>query len=197
VNEQDKHGATPLSLACSFLNITAVMTLLAHNGDPNQINSYGDPVLSVAAAEDSVEIIKLLLANGARINSSNQFSGMSALHVAITQNKPQVVKLLLECGADANAMDFHYRTPLDVARWVGHKELEVMVRGYAIYESEDDSKEDGEGESTCKGDGDGDGEGESTCEGDGMRREHGGEGGASGVHEDGSARAHLEKEEKQ
>jgi ankyrin repeat protein len=60
--------------------------------------------LSLAIINGQLEIVQLLLVNGANPNSQN-IDGCTALHVAATKSNPAITKALLQKGADPNLED--------------------------------------------------------------------------------------------
>lgn len=63
--------------------------------------------------EPNIEIIKLLIENGADVNCQTQINN-SPLHYAATlkENGVEIMKLLIYKGADVNAKNFYEDTPL-------------------------------------------------------------------------------------
>ena len=74
------------------------------------------PPLHKAAENNSVDIAKLLIDNGADVNDVDIGDGMP-LHFAARNNAPEVAKLLIDNGADVNAKlsDYDDDTPLHIA----------------------------------------------------------------------------------
>ena len=72
--------------------------------------------LQTTAAGGVVKIAKLLIDNGANLNTANgELNLGSPLQFAVFNNKPQMVKYLLECGADPEVRSVHGSTPLHSA----------------------------------------------------------------------------------
>jgi ankyrin repeat protein len=77
-----------------------------------QINPTGKFLLSpLMHAVDNLEIVKLLIANGADVNQKN-VRGATALMAAAIDGIPSVVRYLLEQGAEVNAKDTDGTTAL-------------------------------------------------------------------------------------
>ena len=59
----------------------------------------GNPVLEQAAAEGNIEIVRLLISHGARIDTRNGWSNQTALKSAQINGHAEVVKILKQAGA--------------------------------------------------------------------------------------------------
>lgn len=70
--------------------------------------------LHKAASEGNVEMCKILVDSGAKINSKGYLS-QTALHFAIEKKHCNVVDFLINKGADTNALGYLDRTPLHYA----------------------------------------------------------------------------------
>ena len=75
----------------------------------------GDSPLYFAAYGGHVEILSVLLSNGASINKTNNV-GSTPLHVAANIGHESSVALLLSMGADVNHKRNDGQTPLDAAK---------------------------------------------------------------------------------
>jgi len=58
------------------------------------------PVLHAAAALNRVDMIDLLVANGADVHATGAYDDCSALHLAAWNNRPEAVRRLVAAGAD-------------------------------------------------------------------------------------------------
>jgi len=83
--------------AVSDNDILEVRKYLARGDDPNQEDKGSTPLI-VASSNGDIEIVQLLLTNGANINKTNRL-GYSAIHWATRTNKLEMVKFLLSEGA--------------------------------------------------------------------------------------------------
>lgn len=113
VNAKDEYGHTALSSASSYGNLEVMKYLLANSAI---IDGY---VLYITAFNGQVEAMKLLIENGADINSadikaSNEY-GDTALITALKWNKPKTTQLLIENGADIYAKNNEGKSALDYA----------------------------------------------------------------------------------
>lgn len=71
-------------------------------------------MLSVAACKGNLDIVKILLENGAEINSCDLRSKESPLHDAIIADNIETAIYLIDNGADLTIQDINRRTPLHV-----------------------------------------------------------------------------------
>ena len=133
---------TPLSLAVAENRIEIAKALIATGADVNAkrkdikktliisegihriYDEYEDKIdtpLSLAIAENLIEMAKVLIAAGADVNAGQSKGGeyTKPLHLAVAENRIEMAKVLIAAGADVNAMDsrFLYRknTPLYLA----------------------------------------------------------------------------------
>ena len=113
----EEAGATPLLRAAQFGDLTVVRLLLDHGADPSISTTDHTTPLMVAAgvgwadgftfeysADETVELVKLLLDKGASINAANDH-GITPLHGAAYKGANKVMQLLVDRGADLAAKD--------------------------------------------------------------------------------------------
>lgn len=87
------------------------------NADVNTSRQGGEPALVWAADYGTPNVVKALLARGAKVDARDKL-GRTALHYAAWNGEVtrENVRLLLNAGADVNARDHAGLTPLMVAR---------------------------------------------------------------------------------
>ena len=98
------------------------MTYSKDEIDPNQRNSRGIPLLTLAVIGGHTDTILFLLERGADINGRDKDYG-SALTAAVVQGNVQVVQLLVRKGADPNNVGGLYGTALTAAAEKGDQEM--------------------------------------------------------------------------
>jgi hypothetical protein len=90
----------------------------------------GQPAICLAASGGHVEVVRLLIAEGADINAKASLDE-TALHKAADHGHKEVVELLLAAGADINAKDKDGRTPLQLGAMSGNPEVAAILRAHA------------------------------------------------------------------
>jgi ankyrin repeat protein len=112
IDYKDVNGMTPLWFAVGRGHLEVTRFLLEQGADPNvaREDTLGPPLV-MAAAENRVELVKLLLDFKADINTIN-YSRRTALHEAAWHSKTEAAMLLLERGADPNTIDRLDMSPL-------------------------------------------------------------------------------------
>lgn len=136
VNTVGFMGDSPLMQAVSQNNPKMINSLLSAGADPNYYNeqSLGEyaTALMIAAKNDSVDAINLLIDGGANVNTQHKTVGMTALMVAAEHNSNSAIRLLLEYGADLEAKTFGMTgkglTAICFAAMEGHKELVMFLQ---------------------------------------------------------------------
>jgi len=94
--------------------------------DLEEPDSWGTTPLERASSYGLLNVVELLLENGAVLDKENR-EGKTPLFKASEEGHPEVVKMLLEKGADPNKADKEEMTPLVVARAKGHKEVVAIL----------------------------------------------------------------------
>jgi ankyrin repeat protein len=120
MNAHAPDGFTGLGLACFFRHVEVAKALLAAGADASLASSNALHLapLHSAVASDSVELVELLLANGAE-PSPREGSGATPLHSAAGHGNAAIIELLLKAGADKDARTNDGKTPKDIATQYG------------------------------------------------------------------------------
>jgi ankyrin repeat protein len=159
INKDIKGGGTILSLAALCHNEQLVQHLLSRGADPNggadqspmvsaassrnikivdillqagtkvNVEPRKDSPLEIAALYGQIEMMKLLLANGANPNHRD-YQNQTALMSAVMSKKIEAVQMLLEAGADVNVKSIDERTALDRAEWQKLPEIATLLKNY-------------------------------------------------------------------
>ncbi|TPJ32730.1 ankyrin repeat domain-containing protein [Mesorhizobium sp. B2-6-5] len=121
VDESDGK-ATPLYLAVKGGHYAAAKMLIERGADVNSAPTpLLGPALMPALAKRRIDLIKLLLDEGANPNSKR--SRENAIHIAVNLGCLDCVKALVEAGADVNAKTNDGKTPLHLAKRKGQREV--------------------------------------------------------------------------
>jgi len=96
--------------------------------DLNQLNGVERVTPLIKAAEyNRLEVVKVLLANGARPNLQDRVL-QTALHRAACNGHLDMCKMLVGSRADPTLQDVTLRTPLDLAECNNHAEVVALLR---------------------------------------------------------------------
>ncbi|MBE6463682.1 MAG: hypothetical protein E7005_08050 [Alphaproteobacteria bacterium] len=109
-------------------DINEVKELIDMGADVNLNISSGKNVLSEASRMGYIEVVELLIENGADVNQKNDIDGSSPLGLACINNYEDIAKLLISKKADVNHKD-REGSPLIYASHHGNKELvELLIK---------------------------------------------------------------------
>ncbi len=108
-----------------ILSLLLTLFLFSCSSPPKDINSQ----LIEAAKEGNLDRIKLLIAKGADINTTDSRGG-TPLHWAVYYGNKEIVNFLLMQGANPEKKDINGLTPLDVARLNQKKDIENILKTY-------------------------------------------------------------------
>ena len=92
--EFSAYFVSPLNIAISKGDIETVKKFIEYGANVNQISEDMSPLM-IAARSNKVEILKILLANGARPNDKNE-RGYTALKYAQLSNATDAIAILKE-----------------------------------------------------------------------------------------------------
>jgi ankyrin repeat protein len=118
-------GCMSIHTAAREGNLKEVRRQLAWGVNVNERHFFTrDTLLIEAAANGHVDVVKLLIENGADVNLKGE-AWYGPLHAAAARGHIEVVKILLENGADVNI--FHQNKPLHNAAMNGHIEVAQIL----------------------------------------------------------------------
>lgn len=123
---------SPLTAAAAAGNAEEVRRLLAAGTPPDAVDPSGQTALMVAARNDRVEVIRVLVAAGADVNApDHRMTRWPPLVHAIHKGREGAATALLQAGADPNAHDRAGATPLMYAAAYGNLALvrKLLARG--------------------------------------------------------------------
>jgi len=132
INSKGEYNCTPLHYACQNGNFEIIEFLVSNLANINMKNSYSTyyPIFdAITATNDKnvYDIIKLLLDNGADINSIDSF-GNTLLHYAVEKENIALVQLLLTSGCKVNQTKRHDKdTALHYAYFQKNKQIISML----------------------------------------------------------------------
>lgn len=127
---RDGDGYTALGNAVRFGYTPIASYLIEHKADTNATDLSGWTPLMYAAWIDSDALVKLLLANGAKIDFTKEASGLTPLAIAAQNGKKKAAAALVEGGADVNITVGQGKyTPLMLAATSGSADLAEKLVG--------------------------------------------------------------------
>ena len=74
------------------------------------------------------DVVRALLAAGARTSVRETATEDTPLHVAAGQKDLEIVRLLLQHGAEARSRNLEGQRAVEVAQLRGHREIELLLR---------------------------------------------------------------------
>ncbi|XP_063968058.1 transient receptor potential cation channel subfamily A member 1-like isoform X2 [Lytechinus pictus] len=137
INCTDKYGQTALHEISRTWDPDIAVFMIEKGSNVNQADLYGRTPLHVAAAVDFPEMIKVLLNNGAYLESLTEKEQQTPLHYAARNDACESMRILLKKGADIHVRDYKGRTPLLLAAELDRSEtshllLEMGARAYDV-----------------------------------------------------------------
>lgn len=114
--EIDPNEETPLTLAVMDNDIETVKQLIKDGDDINETNTVGETPLYttmyINEEKIDIEMLKLLLKNGADPTISSDEEDWTILHEAALRGDLAAIDLLLQYNADINQRDLYGETPI-------------------------------------------------------------------------------------
>ena len=122
---QDCNGVTALHLSARQAHPAILHQLLMCKVSTESQDCYGRTPLHVAALAGETqhaEVIQVLLAHGAKVNTAD-FDGWTALHFAVAGNNRTIARILIKAGTDVDAVTTQGWAPLHVLISIGDEKL--------------------------------------------------------------------------
>jgi ankyrin repeat protein len=118
VNQANDNGDTPLYIAINKGHDIIAGILLSKSEDPsgdaNWKNKVGIPLIHLAAANGNAEILRVLIRNGAEVNTADYMDN-TALSIAAELGDEKMVRTLIQSNANINHQNLRGDTPLMLA----------------------------------------------------------------------------------
>ncbi len=108
-------------------DVATLKDVLSKGADPNATNMFGMYALNTAANDGKAEIVKILLDNGADINSADYILGWTPLICAANNGNNEISTLLIQRGASIDAEDTAGYTALIYAATAAHDETVKLL----------------------------------------------------------------------
>ena len=119
----DMEGNSLLILAVRDGHIEATKAVLRFRPQVDHRNRVGDSALMIAASMGNMELLDMLLVNGARTNLHDEENNWTALHYAAFEGRLPALERLLAAGADINALTPNLSDALMLAARNGHIDI--------------------------------------------------------------------------
>jgi len=104
-----------------------VSLFLSAGFSPDTKDKKGIPLLCIAARNEQLNILELLLHSGAQVNLTAEDRGSTALLDSAIRKNKDMIKTLIEAGADVNIQSKDGQTALVVVVGAGNEELAEML----------------------------------------------------------------------
>lgn len=117
-----------LMLWASRKGDAGIVKMLIKAGSVVNVEGMQFTPLMVASANGHEEAARVLINNGADVNTKRTYRRITPLMMAVREGHMEIVKLLLEKGADVNAKDNYGTTALKVASDIGHTDIVKILK---------------------------------------------------------------------
>ncbi|KAL7621867.1 hypothetical protein AAE478_007367 [Parahypoxylon ruwenzoriense] len=126
LDEKNRDGSTPLSLAVRRDHEDIIRLLLNRGANIESLDQFGQTPMHTAAERGHAAIVQLLLDRGANIETKNK-NGETPLSLAAKSGHATIVELLLDRGANIETKDNNGRTLLSIAAGAGRDFVVTML----------------------------------------------------------------------
>ncbi|XP_056620362.1 nuclear factor of kappa light polypeptide gene enhancer in B-cells inhibitor, alpha a [Triplophysa dalaica] len=156
----DQSGNTALHIACKRGSLTcfSVLTQIQTQHLRSILtfpNYSGHTCLHVAAIQNYLSMVEILVQLGADINTKEQCSGRTSLHLAVDLQNLDLVRTLIALGADVNSLTYGGYTPYHLTFGRQNSEIQRQLFDRTAQEliemtdSESESDEEHSSEDDC------------------------------------------------
>lgn len=126
----DNEGTSPLVWAVIRYDMASFDMLLAHQADVNAISGHlHETALFTAVDNDEVEMVRKLLAHGAKVNIAAS-SNRTPLMMAASDGSKSMVQMLLAAGADASQIMENGQDAAQQADYNHHPDIATLIRNH-------------------------------------------------------------------
>lgn len=115
INAIDKLGQTILHDCARVHKVTTAKYFIRSGVDVNTQDIYGRTALHIAAKRDYVEMVRMLIDAGAKLELVTNGACHTALHCAAMGDAPNAITALCKGNANKEISDYRGRTPLLIA----------------------------------------------------------------------------------
>ncbi|XP_018398416.1 PREDICTED: ankyrin repeat domain-containing protein 50-like isoform X4 [Cyphomyrmex costatus] len=143
INQTDSYGRTVLHTLAADGNASLLELALAAcpQAKLEAVDRNGQTPLNLAARHGYADVVRVLLAAGARADHAD-CDGWTALRAAAWGGHIQVVEQLLKHGAMVDCADWDQRTALRAAAWGGHEDIvkALLKHGADVNRTDDEGR---------------------------------------------------------
>ncbi len=127
-----RNAGLELCTAAADGRAEVVRALLWRGVPPDAVPTNDVTALSDAAAAGHLEIVRLLVAEGANVDHQGGTPHSTPLIRATEMNRLEIVRYLVDAGANVELVNGEGRTALDIARAHGYRELAGYIQTKGI-----------------------------------------------------------------
>ncbi len=131
VDYRDKELNTSLHIAALQGNITICKILIAEDANVNAENEYGYTPVYNAVKSNNIDLVKLLVDNGAEYDLRDRSYVTSAFLYAILSGKTEIVKYFLSIGAQSDLVSISYamdKNQKEIFEMLIQQEIDIDVQ---------------------------------------------------------------------
>ena len=122
-----------MHLAAAFGFTESAGRMISNSVAPNVPNDRGETPIQLAAMNNWLQMVQLLMASSGNSNSHDNW-GWTPIHEASAEGHTEVVKVLMKCTDDPNAPDKDGQTPYEVAQDFNHFDImNLLISKRAYY----------------------------------------------------------------